>query len=193
MPQKYHDPMKTVTERPNGGEERTRKEKRTNRMDFLGKQLMQLNVQMCEESNGESDTEIERILKEFVNTCKPFFAEIHADFLIANNIARRGKPLHPDTALKKLAKMRGSMMAKTVEWDINSSVVVDLSSSESIEHNLYYFLRIKYGVTLMGTNTYNYCMKKIKECQKERQLKHWQNFAKKFHATVINKTTQETK
>ena len=196
MPQKYHDPMKTITEHLNGGGEETRKEKRTPHMDFLAERLMQLNSKMCKESKGKSDSEIEKILKEFSNVCKPLFAELHADFLVSNNIAQRGKLLHADTALKKLEKMRGSMKAKAVKWDIKDANVTDLSSSESTKHNLYYFLRIKYGVTLMNVNTYNWCIEKIKEYQRrgnKRQLKHWENFARKFHNTIIKEAKQETR
>ena len=65
MTQKYHNPMKTVSEQVShrwGYETITRKEKRTKRMDYLGKQLMRLNTQMCQESEGRTDAEIEKII-----------------------------------------------------------------------------------------------------------------------------------
>lgn len=173
MSQKYHNLMKTVTERIShswGYEVVTRKEQQTKRMNYLSEQLMRLTEQMCQEAAGKTNAEIEQIMKTFTNKCEPFFAESHADFLIANHIARRGKPLHSDTALKKLAKM---------------------SSSASIEHNLYYFLRVKYGVTLMNANTYNDVVENIRKYDlDERKLKHWQNFANKFHTAVIKEAKQ---
>lgn len=194
MSQKYHNPMKTVTERIShrwGYEVVTRKEKQTKRMNYLGEQLMHLTEQMCQEAAGRTNAEIEQIMKTFTNKCKPFFAESHADFLIANHIARRGKPLHSDTALKKLAKMRGSVCATIIGWKIEDAVVAKLSSSASIEHNLYYFLRVKYGVTLMNANTYNDVVENIRKYDwDERKLKHWQNFANKFHTAVIKEAKQ---
>lgn len=192
MTQKYHNPMKTITEQVShrwGYETVTRKEARTNRMDYLSEQLMRLNEQMCQEAEGRTDAEIEEIMKTFVKKCKPLFAESDADFLIANNIARRGKPLHANIALMKLAKMRGSMRAKTVGWAIEESIFPDLSLFETHEQNLHYFLKTKYGVTLMDKTAYSYCQSMINMYNQpafynKRKLEHWQNFAKKFHASI---------
>lgn len=193
--------MKTVTEQVShrwGYETVTRKEARTNRMDYLGERLMHLNEQMCQEAEGRTNAEIEEIMKTFAKKCKPLFAESHADFLIANNIARRGKPLHANIALMKLAKMRmrGSMLAKTAEWAIEESIFPDLSLFETHEQNLHYFLKTKYGVTFMDKTAYSYCQSMINMYSQpafynERKLKHWQNFAKKFHASIIKETKQK--
>ena len=189
---KYHDPMKTVTEQIShrwGYETITRKERRTERMNYLGEQLMQMNDTMLQESNERTNAEIEKIMKEFVNACKPLIAESKADFLIANNIARRGKPLHADVALRKLAKMHGSMCAKTVGWAIEESIFPDLSLFETYEPNLHYFLQKKFGVILLDKTAYGYCQGMINMYSQpafynKRKLEHWQNFAKKFHKNV---------
>jgi hypothetical protein len=114
--------------------------------------------------------------------------------LIKNNIARRGKPLHADTAIKKLEKMqkRGSIKAAVLKQEIESSKFQeDLSFPSQVEHNLHYYLYMKYGVTLLNASTYKYCQDQVNVYKSfgkygEPELSHWQNFANKFHAAVIN-------
>jgi hypothetical protein len=215
---KIHDPMKTVTDTVMCGaviKKRTCKEKRTKHLLYLNAKYCVLSDKMVTEWNQMSkkynfpsrkdgepiSPEEEKFNKEFhqiFNKYKKKLNELNAEssaiFLIKNNIARRGKPLHADTAIKKLERMqkRGSIKAALLKQEIeNSKFQEDLSFPAQAEHNLHYYLYINYGVTLLNASTYKYCQSKITTYKSfgkygEPELSHWQNFAKKFHAAVIN-------
>jgi len=125
-------------------------------------------------------------------------AEYTAMFLIANNIAHRGKLLHPDTAIKKLYKMqqKGSIYACIAETHITNSTTPSLSYSAIAKPNLHYYLHKYYGVTLMDYTMYQYCTKQInlhKQYGKygAKDLQHYENLVKKFHTAVINNKIQQ--
>lgn len=218
---KIHDPMKTVSYTVMCGaviKKRTRKEKRTKRLLDLNAKYCQLSDKMIAEWNqikndfpsrkdGEPispeeekfNKEFHQIFNKYKKKLNELSAESDAIFLIENNIARRGKPLHADTAIKKLERMqkRGSIKATLLKQQIeNSKFQEDLSFPSQVEHNLHYYLYMKYGVTLLNASTYQYCQSKITTYKSfgkygEPELSHWQNFAKKFHAADINPKTYE--
>lgn len=196
---KFHDPMKYVTEDVVGTSitnKITRKEKHTKRMDLLVNafkntwQHMQTNIS----ESGENCLDI-------FNNHKPYFKQNRAEriaiFLIANNIARRGEPLHASTAIKKLAKMRyqGSLNAMFAQWEIMDSEIKNLTFSayEQHEQNLHYFLYKKYGVMLLNASTYDCCTQMIEKYKSwgkagADKLRHYENFAKKFYKSDIQVT-----
>ncbi len=218
---KIHDPMKTVSYTVMCGaviKKRTRKEKRTKRLLDLNAKYCQLSDKMIAEWNqikndfpsrkdGEPispeeekfNKEFHQIFNKYKKKLNELSAESDAIFLIENNIARRGKPLHADTAIKKLERMqkRGSIKATLLKQQIeNSKFQEDLSFPSQVEHNLHYYLYMKYGVTLLNASTYQYCQSKITTYKSfgkygEPELSHWQNFAKKFYAADINQKTYE--
>ena len=220
---KIHDPMKTVSDTVMCGaviKKRTRKEKRTKRLLDLNAKYCQLSDKMIAEWNqikndfpsrkdGEPispeeekfNKEFHQIFNKYKKKLNELSAESDAIFLIENNIARRGKPLHADTAIKKLERMqkRGSIKATLLKQEIeNSKFQEDLSFPSQVEHNLHYYLYMKYGVTLLNASTYQYCQSKITTYKSfgkygEPELSHWQNFAKKFHAAVINAANTKEK
>lgn len=217
---KIHDPMKTQTENIShswGYEKITRKEKHTKRMALLVEQTQQLLQKMFQEQRITSDKykdslgkaepkeiqkkyneELRTSLDKFNQGAKTLLAESDAIFLIANNIARRGQPLHPDTAEKKLQKMRGSAKAIIIKYTIANGAVANLSKSRTVEHDLCYFLRKNYGVTIMNVAAYKYCQDMISKYREmgdagQQKLQHYENFAKKFHKSVINATQENQK
>jgi len=194
---KYHDPMKTVTQtiQYNGKVRHiTYKEKHTKAMErIVEKENLVWNDMLQETSSFIPDWKnVEKVRKKYL----PAFGLLHtkraAMFLIANNIARRGKPLHPDTAIKKLRKLRSSTQAFIIENDIvEKSTVTDWPLTQNAEKNLHYFLYHDFGVTLMDKSVYDCCMKKIKRYKacgiyETHNLRHYENFVKKFHKNVIN-------
>lgn len=195
---KYHDPMKTVTDEIHclsGVVTRvTRKEKHTKGMERISdKQQQIINAMLQEAPNLKNDSDIEAVLKKYSRIGDQLHAKRAAMFLIANNIARRGKPLHPDTAIKKLnaRRFKGSMHALIKKWDIEESTVTDWPLTQQAEQNLHYFLYHDFGVTLMDKSVYDCCIKKIKEYKacgiyQIKNLRHYENFVKKFHKNVIN-------
>jgi len=221
---KFRDPMKYKTEEVMHGGiivKQTRKERRTKRMaDVLQKIEAQghlldhdlkvlrtkFNLQDYVPDFREPDSE--QVL-QFKTECAEIVAnhdvilsrlgaEYTAMFLIANNIARRGKLLHPDTAIKKLYKMQhnGSIYAYFAESHIINSTTPLLSYSAVAKPNLHYYLHKYYGITLMDYTMYQYCMDQI-NLHKQRgkygtkDLQHYENLVKKFHAAVINNKIQQ--
>ncbi len=222
---KIHDPMKTVTDTVMCGaviKKRTRKEKHTKRMLDLNAKYCVLSDKMVTEWNQMSkkynfpfrkdgepispeeekfNEEFHQIFNKYKKKLNELNAESSAIFLIKNNIARRGKPLHADTAIKKLEKMqkRGSIKAAVLKQEIeNSKFQEDLSFTSQVEHNLHYYLYMKYGVILLNASTYKYCQDQVNVYKSfgkysNPELRHWQNFAKKFHAAIINATSVKEK
>lgn len=213
---KIHDPIKTVSDTVMCGaviKKRTRKEKRTQRLLDLNAKYCQLSDKMIAEWNqikhdfpsrkdGEPispeeekfNEEFHQIFNKYKKKLNELNAESDAIFLIENNIARRGKHLHADSAIKKLEKMQknGSIKAITLQHEIeHSEFPKNLSFPSQAEHNLHYYLYMNYGVTLLNASTYKYCQSQVNAYKSfgkygEPKLSHWQNFAKKFHAAVIN-------
>jgi len=221
---KFRNPMKYKTDDVMRGAlivKHTRKEKRTKRMSDILSQIEAQGHMMDRDLCALRD---KYNLQEYIpDSCEPdseqvaFFkqdcaevvakhdvvlsrlgAEYTAMFLIANNIARRGKLLHPDTAIKQLRKMQqsGSIYACFAESHIINSTTPLLSCSAIAKPNLHYYLHKYYGVTLMDYTMYQYCMNQI-NLHKHRgkygvkDLQHYENLAKKFHAAVINKKIQQ--
>ena len=221
---KFRDPMKYQTDDVMRGGiivRQTRKEKRTKRMlDILSQIVVQghmmdrnlnalrdkFNLQDYVPDYNKTDseyvlqfkTECAELVAKYNVIVSRLTAENTAMFLIANNIAHRGKLLHPDTAIKKLYKMqqKGSIQAYIAQTDIINSTTTSLSYSAVAEPNLHYYLHKYYGVTLMDYTMYQYCTKQI-NLHKQRgkygtkDLQHYENLVKKFHATVINNKIQQ--
>ena len=221
---KFRNPMKYKTDEVMRGAlivKHTRKEKRTKRMtDVLQKieaqdHLMdrelkalrdKFNLQNYVPDYRKTDsehvlqfkTECAEIVAKYDVILSRLGAEYTAMFLIANNIAHRGKLLHPDTAIKKLYKMQqnGSIYACIAETHITNSTTPSLSYSAVSQPNLHYYLHKYYGVTLMDYTMYQYCTKQInlhKQYGKygAKDLQHYENLVKKFHAAVINNKIQQ--
>ena len=195
---KIHDPMKTRTEKIMhswGYEKITHKEKHTKRMEHLVTQIQwQVQEMMIQSKPASTEQEHKEILDKFMPIFRRINAEIDAQYLIANNIARRGKPLHPDTAIKKLNKIRGSVQA----WSIKQTVIDRKSWSGANEYDLGYFLKRDFGVTIMDAPTYKECQDMINMYRKcgafgRKELQHYENFAKKFHKSVINAALENQK
>ena len=221
---KFRDPMKYQTDDVMRGGiivQQTRKEKRTKRMtDVLQKieaqgHLMDRNLNALRDKYNLQDyvpdfrepdseqvsqfkTKCAEIIAKHDIVLSRLGAEYTAMFLIANNIAHRGKLLHPDTAIKKLYKMqqKGSIYACLAESCITNSTTPLLSYSAIAKPNLHYYLHKYYGVTLMDYTMYQYCMEQI-NLHKQRgkygakDLQHYENLVKKFHAAVINNKIQQ--
>ena len=221
---KFHDPMKYKTDDVMRGGiivKQTRKERRTKRMtDVLQKievqgHLMDHELKALRDKYNLQDyipdfnkpdseqvaqfkTEGAEIVAKYDVVLSRLGAEYTAMFLIANNIARRGKLLHSDTAIKKLHKMQqsGSIYACIAESHIINSTTPLRSYSAIAKPNLHYYLHKYYNVILMDYTMYQYCMKQI-NFHKHRgkygtkDLQRYENLAKKFHAAVINNTIQQ--
>ena len=164
-------------------------------MEHLVTQI-QWHVQemMIQSKLASTEQEYKEILDKFMPIFRRINAEIDAQYLIANNIARRGKPLHPDTAIKKLNKIRGSVQA----WSIKQTVIDRKSWSGANEYDLGYFLKRDFNVTIMNTDAYKECQDMIDMYRKwgaggRKKLQHYENFAKKFRKSVINAALENQK
>lgn len=189
-----HDPMKTVTTRIMhdwGYETITHKEKHTKHMEHLVAKIQwHCNEMMIQTKMATTESERKEIITKFVSVCNRFMAENDAEYLIANNIARRGKPLHPDTAIKKLDKTPGTLRA----WCIKQSIMDIVNDKLHPGYDLGECLKRKFGVTLMDKNAYENCQEMINVCKgADKKLQHYENFAKKFHKSVINKVCYKNK
>lgn len=181
-----------------GKKTRYYKEAHTKRMDTLTKEASKMWINMCNEyevaKTKQEPDEHKYLWKITFDKHAPALdanhAEYVAEYLIANNIARRGEPLHCSTAIKQMTK-RYKKDTRCIgmffyQRDIVGCKIMDLSFNKNSEHNLAYFLHHKYGVLLLNGNTYDYCQKKIAEygawgnaCKKE--LQHYKNLLKKFY------------
>jgi len=179
------------------------KEKSTKRMDVLSDQEQKVIADQIAEANSIKqqisdqdayNAEAVRIVKKYTSILKPLSAEYVAEFLIANNIARRGEVLHGSNAmntLKKMHKKTRSLCACTYQWHIRDCKITDLSFAPDSEHDLAYFLHHKYGVLLLNQHTYNHIWDKIKTSKNWKQESHYKNLLKKFYAADINPKTYE--
>ena len=127
------------------------------------------------------DYEIGVLYTEYENKQNIICAKRMARFLIATNIARRGKLLHLDNAIRELQKYGpdGEEIIQALETPIMPMV---LNSQSYLAQELH----CSYHVTLMDNNLLNYCINMIKmyqNCGKygEKGRKHYENFVKKFH------------
>lgn len=187
---------------PGRGEKREYyKEKSTKRMNILSNKEQKIIADMINESKFEtqktpnksiSPQNASMIVKKYTGLLKPISAEYVADFLIANNIAHRGKILHGSNAIdamKQMHKKTHSLCALTYQWHIRDCKITDLSfTPTNCEHDLAYFLHHKYNVLLLNQHTYNLIQEKIKTSRKES---HYKNLLKKFYAADINPKTYE--
>ena len=137
--------------------------------------------------------ESEELYAEFEHTQRVLDAKLAAKFLIATNIARRGKLLHPDTAVRKLKKYGKD--GKYVIDMISSPVLPMVFNSEPyLARELYN----SFHVTLMDahllrcllTEMHNHTYIFPDEYRKKR-FNHCKNFVKKFHKCVINSVKQK--
>lgn len=114
-------------------------------------------------------------------------AQWAALFLIATNIARRGKPLHPDVAIQKLSKMGNSRTTMTITDMIDMPVLRPMvgDSEPFLANELYY----TYGVVLMDSYLANRVKQKITHYSaipwQQKKAQHYKNFLKKFHKSVL--------
>lgn len=115
-----------------------------------------------------------------------------ADFLVATNIAHRGKLLHPDTAKRKLQNYGKD--GQKVIYMIDKPVVPCVINAEPY---LARELHHKYNITLMDkpladwveyrtTALASYANPKYNPCA-YKKLQQLKNFSKKFHKSVISK------
>ena len=196
---KFRDPMKYQSEQIQSGPiciTRTFKEKRTKRIDLLRQQFC-TTADPLTKMAGCTEQEFLNAYNSIKSTLQHLSSEEVATFLIENNIAQRGKPLHASTAIKKLEKMRyqGSMHAFLAESVIERSQIKNLTFTEDEhhEHNLHYFLYKKYGVMLLNASTYECCNEMVEKYKTwgkygVKKLRHYENFAKKFYKSDIQIT-----
>ena len=192
---RFRDPMKYKSEQIQSGPiyiTRTHKEKHTKRMDMLAEQHYQIGAPLLQPRN-----DFKKTFDNLLPALQRLSSEKMAIFLIANNIARRGKLLHASTAIKKLEKMQchGSILALLAIMDIKTSKITNLTFAEyePIEKNLHYFLYKKYGVMLLNASAYDCCTKQIDKYKSwgkygADKLHHYENFAKKFYKSDIQLT-----
>ncbi|MBQ9540682.1 MAG: hypothetical protein IJU89_04645 [Alphaproteobacteria bacterium] len=201
--QKFYNPYRyksMIVMYPGRGEIRKfYKEKSTKHMHMLEEHEQQIVADMINETNSEtqkspnksvSPENADILVKKYMAVLKPISAEYVADFLIANNIARRGKILHASNAInamKQMHKKTHSLCAITYQWHICDCKITDLSfTPTNCEHDLAYFLHHKYNVLLLNQHTYNHICEKVKTGNKES---HYKNLLKKFYAADINPKT----
>lgn len=219
-PKKFHDPYRYQHKDvvyPWGERREYYKEKSTPRMHTLSEQSQQLlseqlrewNIIRAQHDPADKDglnKAAEHNIYKYQPAQKCISGEFIADFMIANNVAQRNKPLHADTAIKILEKMQkrtGSIRAAVYQHEIQRCKITDLSFPKESEHNVAYFLYHKYNVLLMNKNTYecvqqqqalyNYA-KDATEVWLQESRKKWQrynNLSKKFHQSVINEEYQK--
>ena len=104
-----------------------------------------------------------------------------AKFLIATNIARRGKLLHPDTAIRKLYKYNNSNIKYILDTLTLPVLPFVLDSEPYLSRELYQ----KYNVLLLNKNLYMNLKQYIKLYPEDRKSKQYANLLKKFHKNVI--------
>ena len=178
------------------------KEAHTKRMDVLSEEASKISADICGEFDivktkykpDEYDKQWQSIFNKYAPMIDVNHAEYVAEYLVANNIAQRGKPLHCSTAIKKMNKKYkkdprciGMFFFKR---DVVNCQINDLSFKETNEQNLAYFLHNKYDILLLNGNTYDYCQKKIAEYNLygnfyKKELQHYQNLLKKFYVADI--------
>lgn len=106
-------------------------------------------------------------------------------FLIATHIARRGKVLHADTAIKKLQKY-GDDGKKIIDM-INTPVVYQIANSEPFLTSVLYK---HYGITLLDSNAYDYLNYMIDVADGKR-LQKSQALLKKFHKNFVRQMIKQ--
>jgi len=171
----------------------------TKRMEVLAEESGKIATDMCNEfyfaktkhNPDELNGQWKIIFDKYAPVMDVNHAEYVAEYLIANNIARRGEPLHCSTALQKMKKFYRKDTKRHLmlfcQRDITECKITDLSFGKNSEHNLAYFLHHKYGILLLNGNTYDYCQKKIAEYSAygngwyEKELQHYKNLLKKFY------------
>ena len=137
------------------------------------------------DNDREFDITVDEIYARYEHAYQTIQAKWMALFLIATNIARRGKPLHPDTAKKKLQKYRDN--GKKISYILDTPVCpMVLNSGPFLARELYK----TYGVVLMD----EYLAKHVTEgiyfysylpWPAAKKLRHYKNFLKKFHKSVL--------
>lgn len=162
------------------------KEKSTRRMHVLYKRLEERFHQFNQElQNVNTEDDFFALFYKYKPLNDEMHAEICADFLIANNIAHRNKPLHISTAIKQIEKKHKSLHMMLCIYDIRDCIITDLSFSPKSEHNLAYFLYIKYGVLLLNQHTYNHITEQISKCTptevRKKELNHYRSLQKMFY------------
>lgn len=139
------------------------------------------NYNSWTDNDKRFDYETSDLHTKYENKQNIIRAKRMARFLIATNIARRGKLLHPDNAIRELQKYGpdGEEIIQALETPIMPMV---LNSQSYLAQELH----CSYHVTLMDNNLLNYCTNMIKMYQNwgkygEKGRKHYENFVKKFH------------
>jgi len=194
---KFHDPMKYVTDTLVGASityKITRKERHTQYMSTLMTRYLRIAQEM---HSKMQDGDCIEVFNKYKNDLNRISAQHTAEFLIANHIAHRGKPLHASTALNQLKKMQyqGSIQAVVARHKIQDSEIKNLTFSEDEQHeqNLHYFLYKKYGVMLLNASTYDCCTQMIDKYKSwgktgADKLRHYESFARKFYKSDIQVT-----
>jgi len=119
------------------------------------------------------------ITNEHIYECPQPYIEWLIDFLILTHIARRGKLLHIDTICKKLKRYGsdGIVAINTFNTVISAGLNQEFNW-ELKKHNL--------NAKFMCIDTYNYLYQKaLDDNISNKRLKHINNFAKKFHNSIV--------
>ena len=199
---KLHNPTKTMIILQPNGDRVTIKSKHTIGMEKLVEIMEQYKNAMLMEfdafrqnhnlSTPEYNEQLIKTLAPFSEKISELSAKLGAAYLVANNIAHRGKRLHVDTAMKKLSKMNhySNVQSAVTQMHIQECNSLRLSHANDLTRDIRYFLLTDHGVTLMDETAYLQCMVMIdklrySESYNPKKLQRYQNFAKKFHATVI--------
>lgn len=199
---KFHNPTKTMTIVQSNGDRVTIKSKHTVGMEKIVEIMEQYKDAMLVKfdafrknhnlSTPEYNEQLIKALAPFSEKISELSAKLGAAYLVANNIAHRGERLHVDTAMKKLNKMNhyGNNQPVVTRMHIQECNSLRLQHANDFTRDIRYFLLTDHGVTLMDETAYLQCMVMIdklrnSESYNPKKLQRYQNFAKKFHASVI--------
>ena len=131
----------------------------------------------------------EELYAEYEKPLQIILAKWAARFLIVTNIARKGKLLHPDTAVRKLKKY-GDNGKYVIDMIKKPVFPIVFNSEPYLARELYN----SFHVTLMDTSLLQHLLTKIRNIEhifpdddeyRKKQIQHYKNFIKKFHKSVI--------
>ena len=117
---------------------------------------------------------------KYTHTERLICAKWAAKFLIATNIARRGKLLHPDVAIRKLGEY-GNEGKRIIDMIKTPVLPMVLNSEPYLARELYK----SYDVMLLDKNMYAKLYDYI-NYYPNRKSDKYKNLLKKFHKNVIN-------
>ncbi|MBQ7245120.1 MAG: hypothetical protein IJS34_02000 [Alphaproteobacteria bacterium] len=119
------------------------------------------------------------ITNEHIYECPQPYIEWLIDFLILTHIARRGKLLHIDTICKKLKRYGSDGIVAINTFD--TIILAGLNQEFNLE-----LKKRNFNANFMCIDTYNYLYQKaLDDNISNKRLKHINNFAKKFHNSIV--------